>query len=230
MSRNYNKVILIGMIESSVALRKTTNGTPVTNFTVTTINKWSDKNNITKSYKKWHHIVCWGKVAEQAVHTFAFGDEVLIEGTMSYRTYEKENKKLKVAEIKATSVSFWDGSLNKIILIGNVGNELELRKTTNETSVTNFSLSTIDHWKDRSGEVKPHTKWHRTVCWGKSAENAVNWAKTGTPVLLEGSISYRTHINKDGIKNNHIAEIKSSYLTKWSSKDKEDKNNEDLKP
>jgi len=56
------------------------------------------------------------------------GDEVLIEGSISYRSYEKDNRRLKVAEIKATNVSKWEGSLNKIILVGNVGNELALRK------------------------------------------------------------------------------------------------------
>lgn len=232
MARNYNKVIIIGTIESEISLRKTTNGTPVTNFTVTTTNKWIDKNDETKNYKKWHHIVCWGKIAEQVVENFHNGDEVLIEGSISYRSYEKDDRHLKVAEIKATNISRWEGSLNKIILVGNVGNELSLRKTTNNTSVTNFSLSTVERWKDKTGEIKSHKKWHRTVCWGKAAENAVDKIKSGSLVLVEGSISYRTYVNKEGIKNNHIAEVKTSQLTKWanaledSKKETEEKINE----
>jgi single stranded DNA-binding protein len=217
MARNYNKVILVGVIESSIVLRETTNGTAVTNFTVTTVNKWTDRNGEIKNYKKWHHIVCWGRIAEYAADSFVAGDEVLIEGSISYRNYEKDDKKLKVAEIKATSISKWEGSLNKIIIVGNVGNELSLRKTTNNTSVTNFSLSTIEKWKDKSGELKSHKKWHRTVCWGKTAENAVENVKSGALVLAEGSISYRTYVNKDGVKNNHIAEMKISQLTKWAN-------------
>ena len=89
MLQNYNKVIVIGVIESEISLRKTTNGTAVTNFTVTTVNKWNDKNGETKNYKKWHHVVCWGKVAEQVVSSFKNGDEVLIEGSISYRSYKK---------------------------------------------------------------------------------------------------------------------------------------------
>jgi len=98
-----------------------------------------------------------------------------------------------------------------------VGNELSLRKTTNDTSVTNFSLSTIEKWRDKNGELKSHKKWHRTVCWGKTAENAVENVKSGALVLVEGSISYRTYVNKEGIKNNHIAEVKISQLTKWAN-------------
>jgi len=217
VARNYNKVLLVGIIESEMSLRLTTNNTSVTNFTLTTSNKWTDKDGNEQNYKKWHHVVCWGKLAENVVTEFSAGDTILVEGSMSYRHYEKDDKKLKVAEIKATHVSKWEGSLNKIILVGNVGSDLELRKTTNSTSVTNFSLSTVDRWKDRNGELQSHKKWHRTVCWGKTAEIAVDSVKNGALVLVEGSISYRTYINKEGVKNNHIAEVKTSQLTKWAN-------------
>lgn len=217
MARNYNKVLLVGVIESEMSLRMTTNGTAVTNFTLTTSNKWTNKAGEKQIYKKWHHIVCWGRLAEQVVTSFSNGDTVLVEGSISYRSYEKEDKKLKVAEIKATHVSEWEGSLNKIILVGNVGSDLALRKTTNNVSVTNFSLSSIDKWKDRFGEVQSHKKWHRIVCWGKTAEISVGTIKSGALALVEGSITYRTYINRDNIKNNHIAEIKTSQLTKWAN-------------
>ena len=217
MARNFNKVILVGVVESEMSLRATTNGTAVTNFTLTTSNKWTDKNNQEQTYKKWHHIVCWGKMAEQVVATLKHGDTILVEGSISYRHYEKDNTTLKVAEIKATNVTKWEGSLNKIILVGNIGSELTLRKTTNNTSVTNFSLSTIDRWRDKDGEIQSHKKWHRTVCWGKTAEIAVNSIKNGALVLIEGSIAYKTYINNEGEKNNHIAEIKTSSLTKWAN-------------
>jgi len=217
MARNFNKVLLIGVIESEMSLRMTTNGTAVTNFTLTTSNKWTNKTGEKQIYKKWHHVVCWGRLAEQVVTTFSTGDTVLVEGSISYRSYEKEDKKLKVAEIKATNVSEWEGSLNKIIFVGNVGSDLSLRKTTNNVSVTNFSLSTIDKWKDRTGEIQSHKKWHRIVCWGKIAETAVENIRSGALVLIEGSITYRTYINKDNIKNNHIAELKCSQLVKWAN-------------
>lgn len=217
MARNYNHVLLIGVIESEMSLRTTTNGTSVTNFTLTTSNKWIDKNQQEQNYKKWHHIVCWGRVAEHVVKFFKAGDTVVIEGSISYRHYEKNNNNLKVAEIKAMSVTKWEGSLNKITIVGNVGSELSLRKTTSDMSVTNFSLSTVDKWKDKNGSSRFQKKWHRIVCWGKTAETAVNNVENGSLVLIEGSISYRTYVNKEGVKNNHIAEVKTSQLTKWAN-------------
>lgn len=217
MSRNYNRVLLVGVIECDPILRTTTNGTHVTNFTLTTMNKWTNDAGVVQNYKKWHHIVCWGKIADQVVNTFKIGDTVFIEGSISYRHYEKDDKKIKVAEIKAVSVTKWEGSLNKIILIGNVESDVELRKTTNNVSVTNFSISTIDKWKDKNNETQFQKKLHRTVCWGKTAEVASNNIKNGALILVEGSIAYKTHINKDNVKNNHIAEIKISQLTKWAS-------------
>ncbi|MCK9293160.1 single-stranded DNA-binding protein [archaeon] len=217
MARNYSKIILIGTIESDISLRSTNNQTSVTNFTLTTFDEWIDKSGKTQTHKKWHHVVCWGKLAEQTVKNFKIGDVVIVEGSISYRYYEKDNNQVKVAEIKAKTVSLWTGSFNKIILVGNVGNDPELRNTLNGTAVTNFSLSTIDRWKDKDGVTKYHKKWHKTVCWGKTAEVAVNNIKNGSLVLLEGSLAYKTFVNKDGIKNNHIAEIKTSQLEKWSN-------------
>jgi len=221
MARNYNRVLLVGVIESEIPLRITTNGTSVTNFTLTTSDKWTNKAGEEQKYKKWHHIVCWGRMAEQVATVLRLEDTVFVEGSISYRHYEKDGKSLKVAEIKATNVTKWEGSLNKIILVGNVGSELDLRKTTNNTSVTNFSLSTVDKWKNKDGEARFQKKWHRTVCWGKIAEVAVNTVENGSLVLVEGSISYKTYINKEGVKNNHIAEIKTSHLTKWAKPIKE---------
>lgn len=210
MTKTYNKVLLIGNVETEVILRRTTHGTMVTNFTITTVSN--------QIYKKWHHITCWGKIAERAANSLKIGDDVFVEGLISYRQYEKNNKKLKVAEIKAVNLSKWEGSLNKIIIIGNTGSDLVLRKTTNDVSVTNFALNTTDNWCDRNGKFHSNKKWYQTVCWGKTAELAVNNnIKSGSPILVEGSISYKTHTDKDGVKNNHIAEIKASQLVKWTN-------------
>lgn len=105
---------------------------------------------------------------------------------------------------------------NKVILVGNVGNTPELRQTKNGTSVTNFSVSTVDRWKDKNGEIQNHKKWHRIVCWGKTAENVSKGIKQGMLVLIEGSISYRTYSNKENIKT-HITEIKATEVKKWAN-------------
>ena len=220
MARNYNKVILIGTIETDLELRQTAkNGTNVTNFSLITVEKRDSKDG-EKIYKKWHHIVCWGKLADNIVNTFKKGDVVYVEGSISYRSYvNKENNKLNVTEIKASSINKWDGTgnLNKIILVGNIATDLDLRQTTNGVNVTNFSLNTIDRWKDKEGLLKTHKKWHRLVAWGKTAEIAVNNIKQGMLVLVEGTLSYRTYVNKDNVKNNHVAEIKITNIMKWAN-------------
>lgn len=105
---------------------------------------------------------------------------------------------------------------NKVILVGNVGANPELRQTKNGTNVTNFSVSTIDRWKDRNGEIQKHKKWHRIVCWGKIAENVVRGIKQGMLVLVEGSLSYRTYTNKEGVKT-PVTEIKATEVKKWAN-------------
>jgi len=105
---------------------------------------------------------------------------------------------------------------NKVILVGDVGTTPELRQTKNGTSVTNFSVSTVDQWKNRNGEIQRHKKWHRIVCWGKLAENVVRGIRQGMLILVEGSISYRTYINKENIKI-PVTEIKATEIKKWAN-------------
>jgi len=104
---------------------------------------------------------------------------------------------------------------NKVILVGNIGATPELRHTKNNTSVTNFSISTVEFYKNKTGELQKLKKWHRIVCWGKLAENTVKSIREGQLVLIEGSLSYRNR-DKDGIKT-VVAEIKASEVKKWAN-------------
>ncbi len=115
---------------------------------------------------------------------------------------------------------------NKVILVGTLGVTPELRKTKSGVSVTNFSVSTMNFWKDRNGQLQRQRKWHRIVCWGKLAETVTAGLKRGMLVLVEGSISYRT--NKQSAKT--IAEIKATDVKKWANarinnKGEDDENN-----
>jgi len=217
MSKDFNKVLLIGTIESEPILRFTKNDTPVTNFTLTTTNSWINKAGNTQNQKKWHHIVCWGKLAETVVQNFKAESDVVVEGSISYRQREKNDQIFTVAEIKAMYVTPWTGSLNKVFLVGVVDETPQLKKTNSKTNVSNFSLTTLDTWQDQNGKSKLKTKHHKTVCWGKTAEHITNLISKDDCILIEGGISYKTIVNDEGIKNNHIAEIKISQLTKINS-------------
>ncbi len=92
-------------------------------------------------------------------------------------------------------------SVNKVILIGNLGRDPEVRYTTGGTPVANFSLATTERWSDQaSGERKERTEWHKVVIWGKQAEIAAEYLHKGKQVYVEGSLQTREWTDRDGNK------------------------------
>ncbi|MDB5901125.1 MAG: single-strand-binding protein [Betaproteobacteria bacterium] len=89
-------------------------------------------------------------------------------------------------------------SVNKVILIGNLGKDPETRYLPSGDAVTNISLATTDSWKDKSGEKQEHTEWHRVAFFGKVAEIAGEYLKKGSPVYVEGRIRTRKWQDKEG--------------------------------
>src|SRR5687768_6035393 len=89
-------------------------------------------------------------------------------------------------------------SVNKVILIGNLGADPELRYLPSGDAVTNISVATTDTWKDKSGEKQEHTEWHRVAFFGKTAEIAGEYLKKGSPVYVEGRIRTRKWQDKEG--------------------------------
>lgn len=91
-------------------------------------------------------------------------------------------------------------SLNKAILIGNVGQDPEIRATNGGTKVAQFSLATSRSWtNNQNNEKQEKTEWHRIVAWSKVAEVVERFVKKGTQVYIEGEIQYRDY-EKDGQK------------------------------
>ncbi len=92
------------------------------------------------------------------------------------------------------------GSINKVILIGRLGRDPEMRFTPSGKAVTNFTLATNENWTDQSGEKQERTEWHRIVTWGKLAENCAKLLAKGKQVYVEGRIQTRSWDDKDGNK------------------------------
>lgn len=89
--------------------------------------------------------------------------------------------------------------VNKVILIGNLGQDPEVRYMPNGNAVTNITLATTDSWKDReSGQQQERTEWHRVVFFGKLAEIAGQYLKKGAPVYIEGALRTRKWQGQDG--------------------------------
>ena len=92
------------------------------------------------------------------------------------------------------------GSLNKVLLIGNLGRDPELKATPSGQSVARFSVATTETWKNQSGEKQSKTEWHNIVVWGKQAEIAEKYLRKGKQILVEGRIQYREYTGQDGVK------------------------------
>lgn len=89
--------------------------------------------------------------------------------------------------------------VNKVILIGNLGQDPETRYTPNGTAVVNLNLATDESYKDReSGQMVPKTEWHRVVLFGKVAEVAAQYLRKGSKVYIEGKLRTRKWQGKDG--------------------------------
>src|SRR6266545_851685 len=99
-------------------------------------------------------------------------------------------------------------SVNKVILIGNLGRDPEVRYTQNGTAVANFTLATNEVWTDKGGERQEKTEWHRIVVWGKQAEIVREHLSKGKQVYVEGSIQTRQWDDREGNKR-QTTEIKA---------------------
>lgn len=91
-------------------------------------------------------------------------------------------------------------SLNKVMLIGNLGKDPETRFTGTGTAVCNFSIATTEKWKDKSGAKKEETEWHNIIAWSKQAELCQKFLKKGSPVFIEGKLKTRSWDDKEGNK------------------------------
>ena len=90
--------------------------------------------------------------------------------------------------------------LNKVILIGNLGRDPEVRYLPSGDAVANFSIATSENWKDRNGQRQERTEWHNISMFGRLAEIAGQYLKKGSKVYIEGRIQSRKYTGKDGIE------------------------------
>jgi len=91
-------------------------------------------------------------------------------------------------------------SVNKVILLGDLGRDPETRYTTGGDAVTNLNIATSEQWKDKSGEKQERTEWHRVVLFGRQAEIAGEYLKKGRSVYIEGRLQTRKYTDKDGVE------------------------------
>ena len=92
------------------------------------------------------------------------------------------------------------GSVNKVILVGNLGRDAELRYTPSGAAVTKFSLATTEVWNDKAGQRQERTEWHNIDLWGKQAESLSEYLVKGKQVYVEGRLQTDEYTDKEGNK------------------------------
>ena len=102
-------------------------------------------------------------------------------------------------------------TLNKVMLIGNVGKDPEPRHLENGTMIVTITVATTERYKDRNGEVKEQTEWHNVVCWRSLAEIVDKYVRKGTQLYIEGKLRSRSWEDQNGQKR-YVTEIVADVL------------------
>ena len=103
------------------------------------------------------------------------------------------------------------GSVNKVILVGNLGRDAELRYTPGGAAVATLNMATTEVWTDKGGQRQEKTEWHRVVFWGKVAESLTEYLTKGKQIYVEGRLQTRQWDDKDGNKR-YTTEIRGDRV------------------
>ena len=103
------------------------------------------------------------------------------------------------------------GTVNKVIIVGNLGRDAEVRYTPGGAAVANLNLATTDIWNDKAGQRQERTEWHRVVVWGKQAETLAEYLTKGKQIYVEGSLQTRQWDDRDGNKR-YTTEVRADRI------------------
>ena len=114
-------------------------------------------------------------------------------------------------------------SVNKVILVGHIGNKPEGRYTPSGTSTASFSLATNESWIDSENEKQERTEWHNIISWNKLADFTTEYLQKGQLIYIEGRMQTRTYKDKEDIQR-RVTEIVSTAITplEWKTTDKKE--------
>lgn len=110
------------------------------------------------------------------------------------------------------------GAVNKVILIGNLGSDPEVRFTPSGQAVANFRIATNESWTDKSGQKQDRTEWHRIVVWGKLGELCGEYLAKGRQCFVEGRLQTREWADKEG-KKNYTTEVVATNVVFLGGRD-----------
>jgi single-strand DNA-binding protein len=220
MARGLNKVMIIGFVERDQETRYTPNGQPVASFSVSTNRRWTTNTGEARESTEWFNVVAWGSLAEATSQWLRKDQRVYAEGHLQtrrwddadgqrhFRTEVVASKLIPMGERDSLAQQHLTGEdeetplcLNRVLVIGNVGRDPEMRYTPRGQAVTSFSLAATRHWTTANGDRRDATEWFNVVSWGSLAEICNQYLAKGRRVYVEGELRTRSWAESDGKKH-----------------------------
>jgi single-strand DNA-binding protein len=219
MARGLNKVMIIGFVDRDQETRYTPNGQPVTSFSICTNRRWTTNAGQARESTEWFNVVAWGGLAASASQWLKKDQRIYAEGHLQTRRWDdadgQRHFRAEVVAIKLIPMGERDllaeqhlptdnedvpVCLNRVMVIGNVGRDPEMRYTPRGQAVTSFSLAASRHWIMANGERRDATEWFNVVSWGSLAEICNQYLTKGRRVYVEGELRTRSWAEPDGTK------------------------------
>jgi len=217
MAKGLNKVMIIGSVERELEIRYTANQEPVTSFGVATRRQWLTHAGERREESEWFNVVVWGNLAQAASQRVRRGQRVYVEGYLQTRKWEDaQGQQHFRTEVVAGRLIPLDGQeaqddgdldaegeglshyLNRVVVIGNLGRDPEMRYTPHGQAVTSFSLAATRRWTTPEGEQKSATDWFNVIAWGNLAEICNQYLTKGRRAYVEGELRTRRWDAPDG--------------------------------
>jgi single-strand DNA-binding protein len=227
MARGMNRVMLIGFVGRDPEMRYTSNGQPVTTFSLSTNRRWTTSEGEARESSEWFNAVTWGSLAEAANASLRKDRRAYVEGHLQTRSWEDaEGQRQFRTEVIATRLILLGNPepngepilpsmpvppsqmsvpvpvpatqaqateemplcLNRVMIIGNLGRDPEMRYTPGGQAVTSFNVAATRSWTTASGERRNSTEWFSVVAWGNLAEICNEYLTKGRRVYVEGEL------------------------------------------
>lgn len=220
MARGMNKVTIIGFVEREVEIRRTANGQPVASFSVSTSRNWTTNAGENRKATEWFNVVAWGDLAEAAEAQLHKDQRLYAEGHLQTRSWDDDQGQRHVrTEVVASKLIPMEDReviaarnveamsedtplcLNRVMVIGNMGRNPEMRYTPDGQAMTSFSLAATRTWTSAQSGRRDSTEWFNVVSWGSLAEICNQYLAKGRRVYIEGELHTRGWEQPDGNKH-----------------------------
>ncbi len=219
MARGMNKVTIIGFVERDPEMRRTASRQQVASFPVSTNRRWTTNSGESREATEWFNIVAWGDLAESVARLVHKDQRIYAEGYLQSRSWEDADGQRQVrTEMVANRVIPMDDReaittrepdveneemplcLNRVMVIGNLGRDPEMRYTPEGQALTSFSLAATRTWTSANDGRRDSTEWFNVVSWGSLAEICNQYLTKGRRVYVEGELRTRGWQQPDGKK------------------------------